>query len=509
MARQAHDGVGVSFRVETRSGTILGESDAGASVWRGVPFAAPPVGKLRWKAPQRVTPWAGVRDTTRFGAVAPQLSARSAGGVPASSRRDEDCLTLNIWSPGAPSQLSGLGLRPVVVWFHGGAQIQGAGSMADYSGRALAVAGDLVVVTVNYRLGALGQLDLSTLGRRAGFDSNLGLRDQVAALEWVRDNIAEFGGDANRVTIMGESAGGTAITTLMALPAAAGLFRGAIAQSSAPTAVYSQESHAERAGEFLGLLGIAPGDEKRLREVPADALVAAGTELAGRNARERPGTLAFGPVVDGKYLPEHPIDVFAAGRAARVPLLIGTNRDEANLFVRSDPPILPVRETALREMLRMFVPESAPALVEAYGRLRRRGDRLGLSGDWSFTIPSLRVADGHARVAPTFMYRFDHATPATRAVGLGATHGTEIPFVFGNLGGPIGRLVLLLGGRRAAHELSRSMQEHWIAFIRSGNPGWERYGTDRTTRVFSTRTADRRHPAADRLPVWDGVGLHL
>ncbi|MBG6237426.1 para-nitrobenzyl esterase [Mycetocola sp. CAN_C7] len=499
----------MSFRVETRSGTLLGESDAGASVWRGIPFAAPPVGPLRWKAPQPVVPWAGVRDVTRFGAVAPQPSARNAGGVPASVRRDEDCLTLNIWSPGAPSQLSGLGLCPVVVWFHGGAQMQGAGSMADYSGRALALAGDLVVVTVNYRLAALGQLDLSSLGRRAGFDSNLGLRDQVAALEWVRDHIASFGGDANRVTIMGESAGGTAITTLLALPAAAGLFRGAIAQSPAPTAVYGREGHAERAVELLELLGLETGDVKRLRHVPTDALVAAGTRLAGRNARERPGTLAFGPVVDGTYLPEHPIDVFAEGRATPVPLLIGTNRDEANLFIRSDPPILPVKETALRDMLRMFVPESAPSIVEAYGRLRSRGDRLGLSGDWSFTIPSLRVADGHAAVAPTFMYRFDHATPATRAAGLGATHGTEIPYVFGNLGGPIGKLVLLLGGRRAARTLSQSMQAHWISFIRSGDPGWGRYDADRTTRVFATRTVDQRHPAAGRLPVWDDVGLHL
>ncbi len=500
----------MTFRVETRSGTLLGESDADVSVWRGVPFAAPPVGRLRWRAPQPVAPWAGVRDATRFGPVAPQPGPRSAGGVPASFPRDEDCLTLNVWSPTAPSQLTGVGLRPVVVWFHGGAQMQGAGSMADYSGRALAATGDIVVVTVNYRLGALGQLDLSSLGRRTGFDSNLGLRDQVAALEWVRDNIAAFGGDPGRVTIMGESAGGTAVTTLMALPAAAGLFRGAIAQSSAPTAVYGLDGHAERAAEFMAILELDADDHARLGDLPVDALVAAGTELARRNARDRPGTLAFGPVVDGKYLPEHPIDAFGAGRAAPVPLLIGTNRDEANLFVRSDPQIVPIRETALREMLRIFVPESAPAIVEAYGRLTHRRDRLGLSGDWSFTIPSIWVADGHAAVAPTFMYRFDHATPATSAVGLGATHGTEIPYVFGNLDGPIGRQVLLFGGRRAARTLSRSMQAHWISFIRSGAPGWSRYdAADRTTRLFSSQTTDSRHPAADRLAVWEGVDRHL
>ncbi len=526
----------MNYVVETASGRVLGESAGPVSVWRGIPFAAPPVGELRGRAPQPVTPWGGVRDATRFGFIAPQDDQRTSGIMTGAGgpEQNEDCLNLNVWSPGAPSSVGGRPLRPVLVWFHGGANVSGASSVPDYDGASLSARGDLVVVTANYRLGALGFGDFSSFGRgasragrsglagRDGFDSNVALRDAVAALEWVRVNIAAFGGDPTRVTIMGESAGAAMVTTLLATPAAAGLFRGAIAESPPVTTVYGRERSAARAREILDELGIETSEVARLREVPTSLIVRASSAVLARNARERPGTLAFGQVVDGSYLPQHPLDAFESGRTHAVPLLIGTNDDESTLFKRADPPLLPTSVDLMMKALENADDVSRHNILGTYPRAHSSRAALDFATNWTFRQPVLRAAGGHAahaaraasdagtggrarRTVPrahTFVYQYGFASRIERLLGLGATHGSEIPLVFGTLGEPIGKLLGVLGPRRTIRRLSAEVQDAWIAFVRAGDPGtpghaWAPHHEGRSVHRF---TADGGHDVAELEP---------
>src|SRR6478752_1498320 len=270
----------MSTVVETAYGPVRGADDGSITSWKGVRYAAPPTGDLRWRAPQPVEP----RIPIDLGA--PQ---------------GDDCLTLNIW---ASSNVAAGDRKPVMVWIHGGAYVLGSANQPLYNGRVLAAGGDVVVVTVNYRLGAFGFLDLSsfsTSGRR--FDSNLGLRDVILALQWVRDNIAAFGGDPDRVTLFGESAGAGIVTTLLTTPAGAGLFSAAIAQSSPATSVYDAVRVRRVAEEFLDILGLRPDDVDRLCGLPAEAIVAASRTLFNDVPLRSPGLLAFAPIVDGDLVP--------------------------------------------------------------------------------------------------------------------------------------------------------------------------------------------------------------
>jgi para-nitrobenzyl esterase len=318
----------------------------------------------------------------------------------------------------------------------------------------------------------------------------------VAALDWVRVNIEAFGGDPARVTIMGESAGASMVTTLLATPAAAGLFRGAIAESPPVTTVYGRERSAARAREILDELGIETDEVARLRDVPTSLIVRASSAVLSRNARERPGTLAFGQVVDGSYLPRHPLEAFESGRTHAVPLLIGTNDDESTLFKRADPPLLPTSVDLMMKALENADDASRQNILGTYARPHTSRAALDFGTNWTFRQPVLRAAAGHAalaglsgtgdgddadtgnggrarRHAPrahTFVYQYGFASRIERLLGLGATHGSEIPLVFGTLGEPIGKVLGVLGPRRTIRRLSAEMQDAWIAFVRSGDP---------------------------------------
>ena len=311
--------------VTTTRGTLAGTEEGGLHIFRGIPYAAPPVGELRWRAPQPAEAWPGVRDASSFGPAAWQAPRRTDDDSPfvgmfgaQALEMSEDCLTLTVWTPGLD------GARPVMVWIHGGAFRTGTGSSAMYDSSQLAARGDVVVVTINYRLGALGYLYCD------GLDTNVGSRDQVAALEWVRDEIASFGGDPTQVTIFGESAGGKSVETLLAMPAARGLFHRAIMQSTydpdmAPGAV------SETAADLLEQLRVSP-DPEELRSLDAEAVIAAQTALqlaAAEGQRPMRGT---NPVVDSVSVARHPLEAVAAGELADIPMLIGTNLDEAKLF---------------------------------------------------------------------------------------------------------------------------------------------------------------------------------
>ena len=290
----------MSTVVETAYGPVRGVDDGRVTAWKGVRYAAPPTGDLRWRAPEPPEPWTDVADASAFGLVCPQ-PVEPRIPIDLGAPQGGDCLTLNIW---ASSDIAGGDRKPVMVWIHGGAYVLGSANQPLYNGRVLAAGGDVVVVTVNYRLGAFGFLDLSsfsTPGRR--FDSNLGLRDVLHALHWIRDNIAAFGGDPDRVTVFGESAGAGIITTLLTSPAAGGLFAGAIAQSSPATSVYDATRARRVAEQFLAALGLAHDDIDRLPDAPVDAVIAASRTLFNGVPLQSPGMLAFAPIIDGDLVP--------------------------------------------------------------------------------------------------------------------------------------------------------------------------------------------------------------
>ncbi|MEM7411009.1 MAG: carboxylesterase family protein [Myxococcota bacterium] len=468
--------------VEISSGKLQGESLSGATVFRGVPYAAPPTGKLRFRAPEPAAPWAGVREAVRFGHAAPQSAAqvvlvRRMIGVP-EDRQSQDCLTLNVWTPAPDS-----GRRPVLVWIHGGAFTMGAGSGGLYDGRRLAKRGDVVVVTINYRLGVLGFLNHPEL-RALGFESNLGLRDQIRALEWVRENIAGFGGDPDNVTIFGESAGGMSVGTLLATPRANGLFHRAVLQSGALHNVSTEAQSSRVAESLLDTLGVDPTDPGALREVPVSRLVRQQREAMLRQAVT---LLPWQPSVDGELLPKTALAALEAGEVARVPTLVGSNRDEWRLFMLADRAGRNLDDDGLVRRLQRQLGsvEDAQGAIEFYRGLGH-GPEAGrvwerTQGDRVFHHPAQRAADGLAELGvPVWRYLFSWRPPVVGRF-MGACHGLELPFVFGTLRARTLRGTL--GVTRGARSLSSRMQEAWIAFARSGNPGharlpeWSAYDT--------------------------------
>ncbi|MGW0160922.1 carboxylesterase/lipase family protein [Mycobacterium sp. NPDC003323] len=488
--------VGDEAVVDTQYGPVRGSTDGVVTQWLGVRYAAAPVGDLRWRAPQPPQSWHEPADATRVGPVCPQPTDPKVPLNLGASQGD-DCLTLNIWRRGGPSADRGAA-TPVLVWVHGGAYVLGSSAQPLYNGRTLAADGDVVVVTVNYRLGAFGFLDLSWLGD--GFETNLGLRDVLCALRWVRDNIANFGGDPDRVTLFGESAGGGIVTTLMASPAAQGLFGRAIAQSSPVTSVYDQ-SRAQRTGaQFLNELGMSARQAGQLTQVPVTALVAASKQLFDDVPRLSPGTLAFAPIVDGDVVPDYPVRVAQAGGTLPVPLIIGTNQHEAALFRWMRSPLLPITTQSITAMFAAIAAEQPDLPIPSESQIgevyRGRGKKpgLGVARDVGFRMPSIWFAEGHHRVAPVHMYRFDWSTPMLRAVGLGGAHATELPYVWGNL--VAGRMdpTFKLGGLAAGTEVSRRMRARWCNFAAGsgpdvdGAPTWRAYRPDDRANLVIGRT---------------------
>ena len=499
-------------------GAVRGVERRGLRMWRAIPYAAPPMGSLRFRAPQPVIPWDGVRDAREFGPVAPQAHKGQFLGAPPGIPQSEDCLSINVIAPGEESSHP----RPVMVFVHGGAYSVGSSREMPHQGEGLVREGDIVFVNFNYRLGALGYLDFSCYGTpERPIESNLGLRDQVAALVWVRDNIAAFGGDPANVTLFGESAGGNAVTTLMTVPAARGLFARAIAQSAPTNAIYPASLTAEWAAEFVELLSELTDDTSLESTSPEDApalldaarvddLIAATTTVQLRIPDQRPGTVALSPVIDGDLLPERPLDAFKAGRAHPVPLIIGTNDREGSVFTgRLD--ILATTPPRIRAIFAKTRKKARKALRAQYPGLPARRPAADFGGDYAFWYPSLKVAERHANFAPVYMYRFDIAPRIVRLVGLDATHGLELFALFDRMRTPLGRAMGLLGGRRAFLRAGARMRRHWIAFARTGVPGdWPRY-TQRRRRTLVIDRVDRveRDPRAARRLAWQEFVPHV
>lgn len=474
--------------VQTGYGPVRGSDDGRVRTWKGIRYAAAPVGDLRWRAPQPPQRWTEVADATTFGPVSPQPRSPIPMGL--GTRADEDCLFLNIWAPSASSG----GPRPVMVWVHGGAYIFGSGSQPLYDGTTLAADSDVVVVTINYRLGALGFVDFSSFD--PAFDSNVALRDVLAALRWVRDNIDGFGGDPERVTLFGESAGAGIVTTLLAVPQAAGLFSRAIAQSSPATSVYDSSRARAVAQLVLDRLGMTAQEAHR---APVQELVDASAHVFDHVPTATPGRLAFAPTVDGDLVPDYPVTLARAGKTHPVPLLIGTNKDEAALFRFMRSPLMPIAPKAIRTMFEEIADDqpglqipTEEQISAAYRARRARARSLGVASDVGFRMPTVWFAEGHSEVAPVYLYRFDWATPIFKLIRLGAAHATELIYVWGNLVSGSRDVTFKLGGLKTGEALSQRMRARWTSFAATaepagppGEPHWAPFRTDgRSTLVI-------------------------
>jgi len=501
----------VATVVEVSGGRVRGQERSGILAFSGIPYARAPVGPLRWRRPEPPEPWSGVRAATEFGPIAPQSAPVEGLAIPGDpAQHSEDCLTLNIWTPEADASR-----RPVMVWIHGGGFTTGSGSFLLYRGGQLARNGDVVVVTINYRLGALGFLGHRALRDPAsGEAGNWGLMDQVAALRWVRDNIAGFGGDPANVTVFGESAGAMSISSLLAVPSARGLFHRAIVESG-PAYTHSVARAEEAAEALASLLGHPEVRRDLLEKVPADELVSASQALQNRPPPPGELHLPFLPMVDGAFLPEEPLQAVARGCAAEVPLLIGTTRDELSLFALGDPRINSLDDDGLLEWLARVAPQMDPAvLADSYRATRaRRGESLkpvdlwvGIGSDLVFRWPSLRMAAAQrAHQRATFVYLFTWETPAFGG-SLGACHALELPFVFGSLHRPV--IAAIAGAGPQADELSANMQTAWLRFARDSDPSHEGIGTwpdwepsRRATMVFGPGGGVREAPRDEELAV--------
>jgi para-nitrobenzyl esterase len=484
-------------------------------VFAGIPYARGPVGELRWRPPQPPEPWSGIRPATEFGAMAPQILAVAGAGVPGDpTEQSEDCLSINVWTP-APDTAR----RPVMVWIHGGGFASGTGASILYRGDDLVRNGDVVVVTFNYRLGALGFLAhpvLAAPSAEGEMFGNWGLLDQVAALRWVRDHIADFGGDPTNVTVFGESAGSMSISALLSSPPARGLFRRAVLQSGPPY-THSPARAASAAGDLVEELGLRQLDRELLASVPASDLVEATARLQA--ALPRPGEvpIPFLPVIDGAVLPQRPEEALAAGGAAGVDVLIGTNRDELAFFILGDPRLHDLDDAGLATWFQRAAPHvPANRIIDTYREARgKRGeattprDLLVAAGtDWVFRWPSLSLAASQARHgAEVFVYLFTWETPLFGG-RLGACHALELPFVFGSVRRPA--IAAFTGGGPAAEELSSHMQAAWLSFARHGDPAHEGIGswpawdpTDRATMIFGTDSGVALRPRNEELAVWE------
>jgi para-nitrobenzyl esterase len=391
----------------------------------------------------------------------------------------EDCLYLNVWTPGAHDRA-----RSVLVWLHGGAFVLGAGSTCLYTGRNLAARGDVVVVTANYRLGALGFLDLSHLSSDPEAPSNLGLLDQIAALRWVRENISAFGGDPDNVTLFGESAGAMCIGKHLAL--GDGPFRRAILQSGAAANIATAEEAAYVSQRFLEALRIQADDWKTLRSLPTSRILA-GQQVVLHSEIVRMGQLPWQPSLDGKVLSRPPLAAIRDGSARHIDVLIGSNRDEWKLLTAAALPMRAMDTDSLRHRVEQLLERcgrekaEAEELIRIYSAFHPRGERatpyelwVAMRTDEIFRLPAIQLAEAHAESGGrTFMYRFDLEIPLLPRT-LGACHAAELPLVFGSFDHPLLRLVYLNSSR--ARRLSRQMQGAWTGFARSGDPAVEGAG---------------------------------
>ena len=494
--------------VRTEAGAVRGRQEAGLTVFRGIPFAEPPVGEARFQAPRPVRTWDGIRDAYDFGPPPPQESGFQGRTAVVETATGDDWLTVNVWTP-APDPAA---RRPVMVWIHGGAYKLGHSGSPGYDAQRIAREGEVVVVTLNYRLGIEG------FARIEGAPANRGLLDQVAALEWVRDNITAFGGDPARVTVFGESAGAGSVAALLAMPSASGLFGRAIAQS-VPGTFFSDELAYDIASAIAAEAGLRPtaADLSTVdpRQLPAvgEALGAKMMGFADRWGQAAPTLTPFAPVVDGEVLSTTPWEALAAGAARDVDLMVGHNQSEFRLFLGLGGRLGKMTDEQATGALRLFGPggdaEGERAYRTAFPEAGPSELYERVQTDWLFNMPSHRLAEAQlAGGGRAHVYELTWRAPAFGGA-FGACHGLDIPLLFGTFKADLGNLLFAdVEPSAEAEALSARFRAAWTAFAGTGDPGWPAYdGERRLVQVLDAEPVVAAYPEEVSRRLWEGYGF--
>ncbi len=499
--------------VATKSGKIAGSFKNGLYTFKGIPYAAPPAGELRWLPPRPVKKWDGIREAKEFGAIAPQtvLPMGPFGQAP-QPPQSEDCLFINVWTPGLDNAK-----RPVMVWIHGGAFTLGSGSDPSYDSGVLPKRGNIVMVSMNYRLGMLGFLRLRDVtGGKIPATGNEGMMDQVLALKWVKNNIAAFGGDPGNITVFGESAGGMSIACLMAMPSARGLFHKGILESGSGDSAVSLEDANVNGRLFLETAGIKENDIKTLRALtPPQLLEIEKKMIASRRGRGKaPGVTICAPIIDEEIIPDDSNKLARQGYSKDIITLIGTNLNEWKLFTMMEPGFDQIDEAGVINRLSTAMSANdAKTLVTAYRQARaKRGETVtpseiytAIFGDYMFRMPGVRLAEAQqANKQAAYSYLFTWKSPAMGGA-FGACHGLEIGFVFGNYND------MFCGSGPEADKLAKCMQDAWLTFARTGDPScesigkWPVYGSKRMTMILDKNCHVEASPYEEERQAWDKI----
>lgn len=477
--------------VNTSYGKVKGEKVGGVYAWKGIPYAKPPVGLLRFCPPEQPDAWKGIYEATKFGlsAMQPRKTVITGDKGDAVS---EDCLYLNVWSKGIGDKL-----RPVMVWIHGGSYMVGSGYDGLYDGTSFAQEGDVVVVTINYRLGAFGFLYLGDIaGKKYKASGNCGLLDQIAALKWVKENIKAFGGDPDKVTIFGESAGAGSIGNLLVMPGAKGLFNQAIIES-APNLAIDTDKAARVTKEIMNSLNIKSDEFEKLLELPAEEILNASLKLPRKSLY---------PVVDGITIPEVPEKMMKKGAAKGIPIICGSNKDEFKLFTGMNPMFNKMTDNEIHKQLEEQFGELWTELYDYFSKVGINKETYNRIMSYYFIIyPTLKYSEILSENSPVYVYKFNHEHPV-----LGAFHALELPYVWHKFDTETSELF------RVADQdtkLADKMHHAWIAFAKNGNPNteelpyWPEFNIEkREVMVFDNESKVENDPYEDR-EIWDKISL--
>ncbi|MHA1147923.1 MAG: carboxylesterase/lipase family protein [Promethearchaeota archaeon] len=489
--------------IETKTGKIQGIAEDDLETFKGIPYAEPPIGDLRFLEPVAKRPWEGVLDAIKYGACAYQGYTQLEEWLGKPAPESEDCLLLNIWTPATDDKK-----RPVMFWIHGGACITGTGNEPMYDGSALAKRGDIVVVTINYRLGSFGFLHFP------GELINVGSLDQIAALKWLNENIEKFGGDPSNVTIFGESAGGYSVLALCAMPAAKGLFKRVIGQS-APT--IDPAINDKTTKKIMRKLGFRKGTVQDLKDIPPEKIIDVQNKIFESDPTN---IMALRPMIDGKTFSKHPLKAFEDGDCSEIDLMLGTNMDEFKLFTAMDALKEIIKSDALKLLIGFLGMAGIPAdktkeIIDIYAKAREGKYSTepmeifnALINDYAFRIQTIRLLVAqHAHNTNTYNYLFDWKSPGLDGA-LGACHALELPFVFGTLDVPTMKEFV----KGAPKDLSEKMMDAWISFAKTGNPNhanlpeWPAYdASNRATMILGTEPKVANNLFEEERKAWEGV----
>jgi para-nitrobenzyl esterase len=505
---------------ETNSGKVRGIDNQGIKTFKGIPYGASTAGANRFMPPAEPAKWTGVRDALEYGHSAPQRDPAAPpptqGALGVAGQRlpaeGEDCLVLNVWTPA----LNDGRKRPVMFWCHGGGFSSGSGSSPDTDGTNLARRGDVVVVSINHRLNVLGFADLSEFSTDFASSGDVGMLDIVQALQWVRTNIGQFGGDSNTVMIFGQSGGGRKVETLLAMPSAKGLFHRATVESGAAIQVAGREIAIRNAEQLLGKLGVSKSQVHELQKLPLDRIMTAYFAVV-RDERGVDQTVSgFSPAVDGKILPQHPFQPSASPVSADVPVMIGCTRTEMTLFSANDPSAFRLDDTGMRSRVQELMGDKAPAMIDLYRKLNPGATPSDIyfliASDYRYGAPTIKIAERRAALGkgPVYLYYFTWETPV-QGGRLKSPHTMEIPFVFDN----VKISARLTGGGPEAMALADKLSDTWITFARTGNPNnsklprWPAFtASDRATMVINNVSKVVKDPLREqRMAMFHALNL--